>query len=71
MIRKPIVGVLVSVDWGSVRELVRTQGTVGNSCFSFPDSSSVVAAANGGVWAFDGVSCEEELSLARGGFTNL
>ena len=70
MIRKPI-GELVSVVWGSVRELVRTQCMVGNSGFSFPDCSSVFAAANGGVWTFDGASCEEELSLARGGFTNL
>lgn len=70
MIRKPI-GELASVVWGSVSELVRTQGIVGSSCFSFPDSSSVFAGANGGVWAFGGASCEEELSLARGGFTNL
>ena len=70
MIRKPI-GELVIVVWGSVSELVRTQGMVGNSCFSCPDSSSVFAGANGGVWAFDEGSCEEALSLARGGFTNL
>ena len=70
MIRKPI-GELASVVWGRVSELVRTQGTVGNSCFSFPDSSSVFAAATGGVWVFDEMSCTEELSLASGGFTNL
>jgi len=44
---------------------------MGNSCFSFPVSSPVFAGANGGVWHFDEASCEEELSLARGGFTNL
>jgi len=54
-----------------VSELVRTQGMVGKSCFSFTDSSFVFVAASGGVWAFGGASCKEGLSLARGGFTNL
>ena len=70
MIRKPI-GELVSVVWGSVSELVRTQGAAGNSCFSFGDSSTVFATAIGAGWAFDEASSEEELSLASGGFTNL
>ncbi len=72
MIRKPIEE-LVSVVWGTVSEFVhvRTQGMAGKSFSSFAGSSTFCVSCTGGDSALAGASCEEELSFARGGFTNL